>query len=191
MDSGWWIVRRLWKPKAQLWLPWMPPPVMRFAGGYPCCGCRSCAGRRPSQWQVNISGVANRDPEECGGDCTWLNANSPFVVDFDSTDPTDLGGSDQRCYWKKVLGTTLCTPEDPPGFSWLVLRTSHIIVGDWYHINVSITPGTLWGVGSFFSAGKWYAARPTCEDLSGESLPDLISSAWCDVSGASCSVTAL
>jgi len=125
----------LWKPKG-LYLPYLPPLIMPFAGWYPCCGGLTCPlclfeNDRPTEWiaDLGVGGWVNASCDYCdqiGGEytmprwelpvCVWSTGE---IVDVCTTAPFGY-----TPYLKVVLSHNRVAPESTE-WRWRVFVQLH------------------------------------------------------------------
>ena len=144
---------------------------------HPCCCCRYCAnctsGYAPFQVQVDISGIAEEAPPDCGN-CATLNGS--YVLTF-------VAG---LCRWEYELEAAIC------GVKFIRVEAGGLIFPLGYPLVASLRDA---GGGQLASVAKYFANSVPCLTLDAESLGALSEGMGdplsCDVTGSAVLVTAL
>ena len=152
------------------------PPYLKFAPWYPCpdcCGtnCIHCqTGTAPNQYQIVVAGVGNASCSDCG------DFNATWVVDF-------AGIDGHPCLWTYTLSSTICTAT--------ILSIEFFNPGSPQNGSVLVAfEVSLFGTRALhFLKTNVFGAPMDCE-LSSFSVGGPASS-QCNISGATCTVTAL
>ncbi len=160
--------------------PWFPCCVGTGTGTV--CVCDDCgtANLVPDEWQVVMSGIVDDVCSDCDSGLDGTGFNDTFVLGN-----CQIGAFDV-CLWYYELPSTTCQAD------YVLLTLKENTPGNWFF--------AVWAADSLapsnpankeFSFSKNYAARPDCGGLSGESLSPDLSPTQCDISSATCLVTAL
>ena len=165
-------------PKPLIWLPRLDLGPRRMSPGYPCCcgaDCEHCSGGASSQWQVVTSGIGNDGCGDCDPDL-----NDTWILDQD-LDHATIG-----CVYSYTLPEAICDIDFIYGF--------YHHDGAGYYWGVVFRQGVGLGLTHFSfngPAGWRQAGKPACA-FNNESLTRKTeTSSDCDLSGATCLVTAI
>ena len=170
-------------------------PRLNFARGTPtphphpcpgCCGepciCPACHGSRvPRSWRVTFSGLANNNCSECVSGFNDID----FIVDECFVETRGVGST--WCWWSYELPSTIC-------FGNYVMVAARDF-GDEVRLQGALSAVNLppaFSPAWIFNFSKGLAAELDCTTVIDQPLDQFSgANSQCDISGASCVVSAL